>query len=142
MSDRELQERQQPETLRLRKIMPSLTVDDLKASIAWYTEVLGCVLRERHEHEGRVVAASLEAGAVTFVLGQDDWAQGRDRDKGVGFRLYCLTSQDVDQVAADIRARGGTLASEPTDQPWGGRDFAIEDPDGFKITISTDTSSG
>jgi catechol 2,3-dioxygenase-like lactoylglutathione lyase family enzyme len=140
MSDTEFKERQKPETLRLRKIMPSMTVDDLEASIAWYTDVLGCALGERHEHEGRLVAASLEAGATTFLLGQDDWAQGRDRKKGVGFRLYCLTGQDIDQVAADIRARGGTLVSEPTDQPWGVRDFAVEDPDGFKITISTDSS--
>ncbi len=142
MSDTEFKERHKPETLRLRKVMPSLTVDDLEASIAWYTDVLGCVLRERHEHEGRVVAARLEAGAASFALGQDDWAQGRDRNKGVGFRLYCLTGQDIDQVAADIRARGGTLASEPTDQPWGERDFAVEDPDGFRITISTDSSGG
>ncbi len=87
------------------------------------------------------VAASLEAGAVTIILGQDDWAQGRDRDEGIGFRLYCLTAQDVDQLASDIRARGGTLAWEPTDQPWGSRDFALVDPDGFKITISTETTS-
>lgn len=142
MSDSDFKERRKPETLRLRKITPSLTVDDLEASIAWYTGILGCVVRERHEHEGRLVAASLEAGAATFILGQDDWAQGRDRDKGAGFRLYCVTGQDLDQVAADIRARGGTLAAEPTDQPWGERDFAVEDPDGFKITISTDNTSG
>lgn len=142
MSDSNFKERRQPETLRLRKIMPSLTVGDLEASIAWYTEVLGCVLRERHEHEGRLVAASLEAGAATLILGQDDWAKGRDRDKGAGLRLYFVTGQDVDQVAADIRARGGTLASEPSDQPWGARDFAVEDPDGFQITISTDKTGG
>ena len=136
MNEREIIDRQKPETLRLRQLMPSLTVGDIEASINWYTDVLGCVVRERHEHEGRYVAASLQAGTVNFLLAQDDWAQGRDRDKGVGFRLYCTTTQDVDQVASDIRARGGTLASEPTDQPWGARDFAVVDPDGFKITIS------
>lgn len=43
----------------------------------------------------------------------------------------------MDQLAADIKARGGSLLSEPTDQPWGSRDFAVEDPDGFKISISS-----
>ena len=137
MSEQERIKRHQPETLRLRQVMPSLTVGDLEASIRWYTDVLGCVLEERHENEGRLVAAILGAGVAQILLGQDDWAKGRDRDKGVGFRLYCTTFQDVDQVAADIQARGGTLASEPTNQPWGARDFSIEDPDGFKITITS-----
>jgi uncharacterized glyoxalase superfamily protein PhnB len=29
------------------------------------------------------------------------------------------------------------LAEEPTDQPWGARDFGVVDPDGFQISIST-----
>ena len=45
--------------------------------------------------------------------------------------------QDIDELAAAIRARGGELAQEPTDQPWGARDFAVVDPDGFKISISS-----
>ncbi len=136
MSRSEIKDRQKPETLRLRQVMPSLTVGDIETSISWYTDVLGWTLDERHEHEGRVMAASVMAGAASIVLAQDDWAQGRDRGKGVGFRIYCSTVQDVDQLAADIQARGGTLASEPTDQPWGSRDFAVVDPDGFKITIA------
>ncbi len=138
MTEKATIERREPETLRLRQVMPSMTVADIEASISWYTDVMGCVLCERHEHDGRVVAASLEAGAVSIMLGQDDWAQGRDRVKGVGCRLFCTTAQDVDRLASDIQARGGVLASPPTDQPWGARDFSLVDPDGFKITISTD----
>ena len=36
-----MQERRQPETLRLRSLMPSLTVNDLAASVAWYRDVSG-----------------------------------------------------------------------------------------------------
>jgi uncharacterized glyoxalase superfamily protein PhnB len=77
----------------------------------------------------------MKGGDVSFMLGQDDWKKGRDRIKGVGVRVYCITMQDVDKIAAGIKARGGSLAQEPTDQPWGMRDFAFEDPDGYKITI-------
>ena len=52
--------------------------------------------------------------------------------------MYCSTGQDVDKLAAQIKARGGTLIQEPQDQPWGSRDFAVADPDGFKITIGAD----
>lgn len=132
-----MQERKQPEALRLRTAMPALTVADLEASIAWYRDVLGFGVVDEYRHEGKVVGASLIAGNVSFMLGQDDFAKGRDREKGVGFRLYCQTAQDIDEIARDIKARGGTLLQEPTDQPWGSRDMAVEDPDGFKISIST-----
>jgi uncharacterized glyoxalase superfamily protein PhnB len=73
------------------------------------------------------------------MVGQDDWKKGRDRVKGEGFRIYCGTTQDVDALARQIKARGGKLDSEPADQPWGGRDFSLSDPDGFKITIYRDS---
>lgn len=132
-----MQERKQPETLRLRSVTPALTVDDLPASVAWYRDVLGFQVTEEIRREGRLVGTSMKAGSVEVFLGQDDFAKGRDRQKGVGFRLYGSTVQDVDQLAEEIRARGGTLAHEPRDQPWGTREFAVEDPDGFKISISS-----
>ena len=129
-------QRQQPETLRLRAATPGYTVNDIHRSLAWYQNVLGCIVVERWEREGQLHGATLRAGAVDFYLGQDDWKLGRDRVKGAGFRIYCTTSQDIDALAAAIKARGGTLIHEPQDEPWGERDFAIADPDGFKITIS------
>ena len=132
-----MQERKQPETLRLRDVTPSLTVNDLQASIAWYRDVLGFTVAEEYQRDGKVMGVRLIAGAATFLLGQDDFAKGRDRQKGVGFRLFCETAQDVDQLAAAIKARGGKLSQEPTDQPWGARDFAVVDPDGFNISIMT-----
>ena len=136
-----MKERQQPETLRLRSVTAGLTVDDLAASIAWYEGILGFVVTERFEHDGKIHGASLQAGSVSLWLGQDDFAKGRDRNKGVGLRLYGTTHQDIDELAAAVKARGGELDHEPTDQPWGTRDFAVTDPDGFKITITTPLGS-
>ena len=133
-----MQERKQPETLRLRAVMPAMTVNDVATSVAWYRDVMGFVVAEEMQHEGQLVGAVLQAGVSRFLLGQDDFQKGRDRSKGVGFRLYCTTEQDIDAMAAAIKARGGELTQEPTDQPWGSRDFAIVDPDGFSISISTE----
>ncbi len=126
-------------TLNLGAVMPALTASDLGASIAWYRDVMGFVVAREIEHEGQRVGAILSAGGVQFLLGQDDFAKGRDRQKGICFRLYCVSDQDVDELAGGIKARGGTVDQEPTDQPWGARDFAVTDPDGFKITISSGT---
>ena len=127
--------RRQPETLRLRQITPSFTATDLQRSIAFYRDVLGFVIGDEWREKGELTGCEIHAGAVTFMLGQDDFAKGRDRQKGVGGRLYCDTAQDLDRVAADIKARGGVLDQEPQDTPWGSRVFMITDPDGFKLTF-------
>lgn len=136
-----MKERRQPETLRLRSLMPALTVNDLAASVAWYRDVLGFIVAEEFRREDRLVGVRMTAGAVDLLLGQDDFAKGRDRKKGVALRLYGITGQDIDQLAAAIQERGGRLVQEPQDQPWGARDFAVLDPDGFQISVSTGVRS-
>jgi lactoylglutathione lyase len=129
--------RQQPESLRLRSAGPSFTVSDLQKSLAFYRDVLGFTPRERWEKDGILQGIELVAGSVVFWLGQDDWQKGRDRAKGLGFRMYCGTSQDIDALAARVRAEGGTIVEEPRDEPWGGRAFGVRDPDGFTMTFAS-----
>jgi uncharacterized glyoxalase superfamily protein PhnB len=134
---RRLVQRRKPETLRLKAASPGFTVDDIDRSLPWYRDVLGFTVKERFEKDGKLMGVELVAGSTTFYISQDDWKKGRDRKKGQGFSIYCTTGQNVDDLAAAIKARGGTLAQEPRDQPWGTRDFAVTDPDGFRITISS-----
>lgn len=130
--------RKQPETLRLRSMTPAFTVDDIQVSLAWYQDILGFVLDEKWEHDGKLAGATLKAGTVELILVQDDWAKGKKRQKGQGMRLYCDTVQDVDALASRIKQRGGRLMQEPKDDPWGSRTFVVQDPDGFKLSVSAD----
>jgi uncharacterized glyoxalase superfamily protein PhnB len=98
--------------------------------------VLGFTLDREYRRDGRLLAVALRAGAVQLLLGQDDGARGPDRVKGEGFSLQVTTAQDVDEIAARIRARGGELETEPADV-WGKRAFRLRDPDGFRFTISS-----
>lgn len=123
------------QTLRLRSVAPSFTVNDIEKSLTWYRDVLGFTVKERWESNGQLLGVEMLAGDVLFMLGQDDWKKGRDRAKGEGVRLYCTTDEDIDRLAERIKANGGTLTQEPRDQEWGMRDLALEDPDGYKITI-------
>lgn len=118
-------------------LLASLTVRDIPKSLAWYVDVLGCTVSERHEREGILRAVSLRAGDVELVIGLDDGARGFDRVKGEGFSLQITTNDDIDAVAARIKQAGGVLVTEPTTMPWGARAFRLHDPDGFKLTIST-----
>jgi len=123
--------------LALSAASPSLTVSDLQKSMDWYRDILGFKVGETWKDEaGKPVGAELKAGEVTFWIGQDDWKKGRDRKKGEGFRMFCMTRKSVDDIAKRITAKGGSLDLQPTDQDWGVREIALTDPDGFKITIA------
>lgn len=130
-------QRTQPESFRGRELNASLTVNDLEKSLAWYCNVLGFTVERRIEREGKLVAASLKAGTVAIVIGQDNGAKGWERVKGQGFSLQITTTQNIDELAARVKAAGTALDTEPMDAPWGARIFRVIDPDGFKYTISS-----
>jgi len=117
----------------------SITCKDLAASIRFYRDAIGFAVAQTYEHEGKVVAAVVTAGACSIVLNQDDGKLGWDRVKGQGFYLQINVAgaADVDAAAARITAAGGTLLSEPADRDWGARMFQFNDPDGFKLGVST-----
>ena len=122
--------------LQLKTLMPSLTVDDLQKSIAFF-EGLGFAVDERWEDGGVLHGVSLRAGETQIGLNQDDWKKGRERQKGVGLRLYMNTTQNIDQVAARAKKAGVALDSEPHDTEWGSRAFDVTEPSGFRLTISS-----
>jgi uncharacterized glyoxalase superfamily protein PhnB len=124
-----------PETLRLRSLSPALTVDDLERSLSFYTEALGFTVEERWEEEGELKGVMLLAGTCHLGLSQDDWAKGREREKGVGFRIFAETVQDLDAIAQRLREHG-VDPDGPKEQPWGGRALSVTDPDGFKLTLT------
>jgi catechol 2,3-dioxygenase-like lactoylglutathione lyase family enzyme len=128
-------ERRKSQSLRLGSITPMVTADDLQLSLAWYRDGLGFHVAERWEEGGKLEGVMLKAGSCEFGLSQDDFAKGRNRTKGLGFRLWCSTTQDVDAIAARLRSFGGTIVEEPGER-YDTYGFTAQDPDGFKITIT------
>ena len=115
----------------------SLTVKDLQKSLAWYQNVIGFSVDQKHERDGVLRAVSVRTGTVRMLLNVDDGGRGWDRVKGEGFAFQITTAQDIDEVAKGIKARGGALATEPADMPWGVRMFRLVDPDGYRWGVST-----
>jgi uncharacterized glyoxalase superfamily protein PhnB len=122
------------EALQISAIVPSITVDDLQKSIAFY-EALGFAIDEQWEEGGKLLGVMLRAGKTQIGLSQDDWQKGRDRKKGIGVRLTMSTTQKIDEIAARAKAAGIKLKSEPHDTEWKSRAFEVTDPSGFLLTI-------
>jgi len=121
--------------LRVRSLMPTLTVNDLKRSIQFYKDGLGFAVREEMKDGGELQGVLLDAGGAGLGLSQDDFGKGRDRVKGVGMRLYFETDQDLSALAGQAKAAGIKLNEGPAPLPWGPMGFTVTDPDGFKVTI-------
>ena len=126
-----------PDELIAQGLDAALTVKDAEASVAWYTNILGFTVDRRHERGGKLIAVSLKAGSIRVLLAQDDGAKGLDRAKGEGMSLQITTSQDIDALAARVKAAGVTLDTEPFTAPHGPRAFRVRDPDGFRFTFSS-----
>lgn len=124
--------------LQATGISPGFTVNDLQKSLRFYTEGLGFEVVDRHEEDGQLVFAMLKAGVAHLGIGQDDFAKGRDRVKGVGMRIWIATPQDIPALAERARAAGIALDDEPQPLPWGPMGFSVTDPDGFKLTIANE----
>ena len=124
--------------LQAKTLSASLTVNDVEKSIRFF-EGLGFGVEERWEDGGTLMGVMLRAGDASIGLSQDDWKKGRDRQKGVGMRLFVSTSQDIDQLARRAKDAGIALDREPHDTEWGSRVFEVTEPSGFKITISSHT---
>ena len=122
-------------TLQAKTIMPTLTVDDLQASIRFF-EGLGFGVNDRWEHEGKLLGVSVKAGDVEIGLSQDDGKKGR-REKGLGLRFYISTAQNLDEISANAKRSGVTLDKDVHDTDWGARAIDLTEPSGFKFTIAS-----
>ena len=123
-------------TLNATGISPSLTASDLQTSIRFYTDGLGFAIASKNETDGVVRFVMLQAGAAEIGIGQDDFAKGKGRLKGVGSRIWISTKDDLVALAARVKAAGFKVDSDPAPLPWGPMAFAVTDPDGFHISIS------
>lgn len=54
--------------------------------------------------------------------------------KGAGLFLY-IKVEDIDGFYQKLLTKGLNPSSEPRDWPWGNREFALRDPDGYKLVF-------
>jgi lactoylglutathione lyase len=118
-----------------------LFVEDMAASIAFYTQVLAFEV-VRHELDDY---ASLRWGNAVLGIGpvaklpEEGGYFGRDISsyrRGLGVEIV-LEVDDVDEWYARIEASDQPIFEPLQDRPWGLRDFRVADPDGYYLRITS-----
>ena len=73
-------------TLSIRTVTPSLTVNDIEKSLAWYRDVLGFTVKERWRKAGGVGCFGGMAGGWGLRLwtGGSVWFRAERNEEGVG----------------------------------------------------------
>jgi catechol 2,3-dioxygenase-like lactoylglutathione lyase family enzyme len=118
-------------------------VHDPDLALAFYRDALGLELRNdvaRDDFRWITVGAASQPG-VAIVLTNYLSGSPADRDalaalvaKGALNGVHFHTD-DLDAAFEKLRASHAEIVQEPTDQPWGTRDFAVRDPSGNLLRI-------
>jgi len=118
-----------------------LLVRDFAACFRFYRDVMGFRPTFGDENDvyadfetGTIVLALFGRGDQATAIGADDQPEHADMQDTI---CLCFDVEDVDQMVAQLEARGVTFIAPPTDRPgWGLRTAHLRDPDGNLIEIS------
>ncbi len=118
-------------------------VQDPDLALTFYRDTLGLELRNdvaRDSFRWITVGAASQPD-VAIVL--TNYVNGSPADlntvaaliaKGALYGTH-FRSADLDAAFEKVRASGAEIVQEPTEQPWGPRDFAVRDPSGNLVRI-------
>jgi catechol 2,3-dioxygenase-like lactoylglutathione lyase family enzyme len=118
-------------------------VHDPDQALAFYRDTLGLELRNdvgKGDFRWITVGASAQPG-VSIVL--TNYLNGSPADQDAVAGLVAkgalngvhFHAEDLDASFEKVRAAGAEIVEEPTEQPWGTRDFAVRDPSGNLVRI-------
>ena len=103
---------------------PNLLVQDVSASVEFYTDTLG------------FEAVAVMGEPLFFALLVNEGAEialvQTDEPQASGCYIYVT---GVDELYDDLLSDGAEITNPLTTQPWGNRDFVIADPDGHQIAL-------
>ncbi|WP_320671973.1 VOC family protein [Patulibacter defluvii] len=120
--------------------------EDADASRAFYRDTLGFEVRQEVEYGGMhwITVGPPDQPGTSIVLYPPTATPGLTDDerqaiaemmaKGT-FASINLASSDVDAAFERIQAGDADVVQEPTDQPYGVRDFAVRDPAGNLLRV-------
>ena len=121
-------------------IIPVVPYEDIKAGHDFLVTALQFTSAGLHEVEGTVVHGEVQLdGRRVWLHAAASGLSTPNQAKAMTGGVVMLVA-DVDAHYAHAKASGATILSEPTDQPYGQREYGVSDPEGHSWWIATLTS--
>jgi catechol 2,3-dioxygenase-like lactoylglutathione lyase family enzyme len=118
-------------------------VHDPDRALAFYRDALGLELRTDVAQESfrwLTVGAASQPGVAIVIT---NYLNGSPADGDALAALIAkgalngvhFSTDDLDAAFKKVRDSGAEIVQEPTEQPWGIRDFAVRDPSGNLVRV-------
>jgi uncharacterized glyoxalase superfamily protein PhnB len=118
-------------------LSPTLAVRDMKKTIDFYINSLGFKLGMTFPSPDNPEYADLSKdNMVLMFLPAANLGIGSGEKLGVGVNLYMQIDGDIDGYYDDLKKGNVKIAVDIRDEPFGIRDFTVEDVDGYKLTFN------
>jgi predicted lactoylglutathione lyase len=121
--------------MRFPAACPEIPVDDLAASIAYYSARLGFTLDWSDANLG---LAGISRGDSRLFLADAGYRAALGNRGPALLWINLSNREEVDALHAQWRERGARITSPPTAQPWQLYEFFAEDIDGNTLRIFYD----
>lgn len=111
--------------VRFECIAPILRVEDMRASLRFYVDLLGF----ENASWGNKDFTQVSRDGRGIYLSQGDQGQGR--------AWVWIGVEDVERLHRQFKARGIAIRLPPTNYPWA-LEMQVEDPDGNVLRLGSD----
>jgi len=118
-------------------ISPTLAVRNMKQTIEFYKNSLGFKMGMAFPDADNPEYADLSKdGMALMFIPAENIGIGSKEKPGVGVNIYMQIDGDIDEYYNELKDKGVKIVVDIKDEPYGIRDFTVEDIDGYKLTFN------
>jgi uncharacterized glyoxalase superfamily protein PhnB len=122
-------------------LSPLLAVRNMKETIEFYTKSLGFKMGMAFPDANNPEYVDLSKdGMVLMFIPAKDHGINPEEKLGIGVYLYMHIDGDIDEYYEELKKKGVKIVIDIKDEPYGVRDFTVEDIDGYKLAFNQVTA--
>lgn len=121
----------------MQRITPYLFYEEVEVALDFLARAFGFQETLRYSGSaGYVAHAEMRLGEEAIMLGSPGEQYRNPSRTGAVTVAIHVTVDDVEAISERARAAGAQIIEPPTDQPYGGRRFGANDPEGHEWWFS------
>lgn len=118
-------------------LSPLLAARDTKETIEFYRDKLGFQVGMLFPDADSPEYADLSRdGMILMFIPAQNMGVGLEEQLGKGVNLYMEIDGDIDLYYQELKGKGVKIVQDIRDEPFGIRDFVVEDINGYMLTFN------